>query len=132
MFYEIISGNSLNYYMVKCNVNNVFSTEFISSPSKCLRLLYKGIFGIDDIETAKLAIKDLACLGDYGWRRDSRAHEVLALCDKYPIFCIPQLTAYIKNAYYLSPINLQAMNDKLDENIKALNNYYGVTDDASV
>lgn len=32
-FYELVSGVSINYNIVKCNVNNTFSTSYINNPS---------------------------------------------------------------------------------------------------
>jgi len=44
MFYEIISGKELNYNIVKCNINNIFTTNIISI-DYLIRAFCKNIYG---------------------------------------------------------------------------------------
>lgn len=44
-FYMIIAGKSLNYNMVRCNINNTYSTNYISHPFDLRDLYCKSLFG---------------------------------------------------------------------------------------
>jgi molybdopterin/thiamine biosynthesis adenylyltransferase len=50
MFYHVISGVPLDYYMVKGDINNTYSTNYITNPKNCLKVLYQGFFGVDTFE----------------------------------------------------------------------------------
>jgi len=45
VFYDIVSGKPLNYNMVKCDINNTFSTSYISSLYALRNLYITSIFG---------------------------------------------------------------------------------------
>jgi len=44
-FYHIVSGKDLNYNIVKCNISNTFSTNYITYPPDVLSLIIRGIYG---------------------------------------------------------------------------------------
>jgi hypothetical protein len=44
-FYDIVAGKPLNYFMTKCNINNTFSTSYISNTEQVKQLLCRAIFG---------------------------------------------------------------------------------------
>jgi len=56
-FYDIISGKGLNYWMVRCNVNNTFSTEYISNPFLLKNLYAQSVFGFSDDTAIELLDK---------------------------------------------------------------------------
>jgi len=131
MFYEVVSGKALNYNMVKCNVNNIFSTNFITSPKSCLRQMYRGFFGIDEFDKADEAFNELY-ENTISYIRNRKVNEFMALVVKYPIFCIPFLEDFLSQSYGLSPKELEDLKGKLQENKSLLDEYFGVKTDAVI
>jgi hypothetical protein len=131
MFYEVVSGKALGYNMVKCNVNNIFSTSFITNPKSCLKQLYRGFFGIDEFEKADEAFNDLY-ENTISYIRNRKVVEFKALVEKYPIFCIPFLEEFISQSYSLNTNELEDLKNKLQKNKSLLDEYFGVKTDAVI
>lgn len=53
-FYDIVSGKGINYWMVRCNINNTFATEYVTNPLAMKNLFVKSIFGVNDDESLRL------------------------------------------------------------------------------
>lgn len=131
VFYDVVSGKSLNYNMVKCNVNNVFSTSFVSKPTAALRLYYRGLFGIDDMELSRAALAEFKVVKkDRGLKNPTVVKE---FAEKYPIHCGPLFEKAITEYGYNFEVNHSgSLKEYIEKSKVALKEYLGVTEDATV
>lgn len=60
-FYMLVAGKSLNYNMVRCNINNTYSTNYISHPFDARDLFCKALLGDSSLE----AIEFLRTINKY-------------------------------------------------------------------
>jgi hypothetical protein len=122
MFYDVISGTPLNYNMVKCNINNTFSTNQISNPATALKLMYQGFYGVMNPDLDKCnECYDVfnKLLQGYYWYRDMPA--IYTLIDQWDIMSIPHIEDAIMRNYYLSGEELVKFQNKLTFLKKKLN-----------
>ena len=93
VFYEITGGKHLTYNMVKCNVNNGFSTTHITSPISTRALLLQALFN-DSSKEAYIAYSELK--NSTITKSDFATFK--AACLKYGSYIAPYLDIYLRTA----------------------------------
>lgn len=102
VFYDIVSGVPLKYHMVKCSVENSFTTTFVNSPLSYLELIFNTL-----VQTAPFSMDEAAKLrqftNDYDfetWKyRQRSATEIIAKIEstKYKTIAPAVASYYITN-----------------------------------
>lgn len=98
VFYKIISGQRLNYNLVRCNIGNSFSTDFITFAPTAFKIYMKAIFG----EVNENAFKLLKEMKDVKFANMEATH-IIKLLDDYGSQAIMAAKAWLdgNNSYSL-------------------------------
>lgn len=106
MFYVLVSGGAFKYNMVKCSINNIFTTNIITNPLAAYDLILRGLYG--DV-TPELRAGSSAMLKLYlssNNMRGMKFAQFTAAVRDYGKAVIPFAKIYLIGAWYLTPAQL--------------------------
>lgn len=109
VFYDITGGRTLNYHMVRCNVNNTYSTNYVNNPFELRKLFMRSLFGVCT-DAAVKANEEIQ--KEFNNIMRARYTEFVTYIDKYGVYMLPYIQVYLENSYYITSAEQVELNKK--------------------